>query len=255
MLFLPIIVAFFASILTFFSGFGIGTILLPVFAIFFPLDIAIAMTGIVHFFNNFFKLFLVGKYYDKKIVLKLGITGIIGAILGAYLLIKLSSLDLNVFFSIFQFEFNTTILKIIIGLLLIIFSVLEMYPKFKNLSFSNIAIYFIGFLSGLFGGLSGHQGALRTAVLTKLNLEKNVFIATGVVIACMVDFTRISIYFGSFKLFEKENILIIFLTTLSAFLGAYIGSKLLKKVTINFIQSIVSILLITLGILIMLGII
>ncbi len=31
--------AFFASVLTFFSGFGLGTILLPVFAIFFPVDI------------------------------------------------------------------------------------------------------------------------------------------------------------------------------------------------------------------------
>jgi hypothetical protein len=43
---------FFTAILTFFSGFGLGTILLPVFAIFSPGDIAIALTGVVHFSNN-----------------------------------------------------------------------------------------------------------------------------------------------------------------------------------------------------------
>jgi uncharacterized protein len=71
--FLPIIIAFFASILTFFSGFGIGTIMLPVFALFFPLEIAIVMTGIVHLLNNLFKALISGKDFDKKVVLKLGI--------------------------------------------------------------------------------------------------------------------------------------------------------------------------------------
>jgi len=52
--------AFFTAILTFFSGFGLGTILTPVFAIFFPIDIAIALTGVVHFSNNLFKMALVG---------------------------------------------------------------------------------------------------------------------------------------------------------------------------------------------------
>ena len=48
-------VALAASCLTFFSGFGLGTILMPVFAIFFPLEIAIALTAVVHFLNNIFR--------------------------------------------------------------------------------------------------------------------------------------------------------------------------------------------------------
>lgn len=48
------IVAFFASGLTFFSGFGLGTLLLPAFALFFPIEIAISLTAIVHFLNNIF---------------------------------------------------------------------------------------------------------------------------------------------------------------------------------------------------------
>lgn len=36
--------AFFTAVLTFFSGFGLRTVLAPVFSIFFPVDVAIALT-------------------------------------------------------------------------------------------------------------------------------------------------------------------------------------------------------------------
>ena len=44
--------ALLASGLTFFSGFGLGTLLLPAFAPFFPVDRAIALTAAVHFLNG-----------------------------------------------------------------------------------------------------------------------------------------------------------------------------------------------------------
>ena len=48
------LVALLTSGLTLFSGFGLGTILMPVFALFFPLPLAIAATAVVHFANNLF---------------------------------------------------------------------------------------------------------------------------------------------------------------------------------------------------------
>jgi uncharacterized membrane protein YfcA len=47
------------SILTFFSGFGLGTLMLPVMALFFPVDLAVIATAIVHLANNLFKFGLV----------------------------------------------------------------------------------------------------------------------------------------------------------------------------------------------------
>lgn len=73
-----------ASGLTLFSGFGLGTILLPVFAIFFPLDVAVALTAIVHLLNNFFKLMLLGKHADKKTVIKFSFPAIVAASNGAW---------------------------------------------------------------------------------------------------------------------------------------------------------------------------
>ncbi|MEK9138207.1 MAG: sulfite exporter TauE/SafE family protein, partial [Bacteroidota bacterium] len=51
-------IALLASGLTLFSGFGLGTLLLPAFILFFPPDVAVGMTAIVHFLNNIFKLVL-----------------------------------------------------------------------------------------------------------------------------------------------------------------------------------------------------
>ena len=70
-IFIISLVAFLGALLTFFSGFGLGTILTPVMMIFFPVDVAIAFTGIVHFSNNIFKLFIVGQKANKKVLIRL----------------------------------------------------------------------------------------------------------------------------------------------------------------------------------------
>ena len=51
-------VAMLASGLTMFSGFGLGVLLLPVFAIFFPVELAVAATAVVHGANNVLKALL-----------------------------------------------------------------------------------------------------------------------------------------------------------------------------------------------------
>ena len=62
------LVAFLAAGLTLFSGFGLGTLLMPVLAIFLPLEEAIAITALVHFFNNLLKLVLLVRYADQHVV-------------------------------------------------------------------------------------------------------------------------------------------------------------------------------------------
>ena len=65
------ITALIASILTFFSGFGLGTILLPVFTMYYDAPIAVGLTAIVHFLNNVFKISLVYKNINWSVVLKI----------------------------------------------------------------------------------------------------------------------------------------------------------------------------------------
>ncbi|HAM09654.1 MAG TPA: hypothetical protein DDY34_05130 [Bacteroidales bacterium] len=80
-----VLASFFTAILTFFSGFGLGTILMPVFAIFFPIEIAIALTGVVHFSNNLFKIMLAGRNANKEVLLRFGIPAIIASFAGAFI--------------------------------------------------------------------------------------------------------------------------------------------------------------------------
>lgn len=248
--------AAFASLLTFFSGFGLGTILLPVFALFFPVEIAVGLTGIVHLLNNLFKLTLIGKHAKKEVVLKFGIPAILGAFAGAQLLLLLSSVNEIVSYEFFSNTYFITPVKLAIAFLMIGFAILEIIPRFKELQFTKNKLMIGGLLSGFFGGLSGHQGALRSAFLIKYGLSKETFIATGIVIACFIDFTRISIYLTKFL--SKDvfmNWSIILAATLSAFVGAFFGNKFLKKVTLNFVQIVVLVLILILGILIGAGII
>lgn len=248
------IAALLGSALTLFSGFGLGTILLPVFGLFFPIEIAITITAMVHFLNNVLKFIVFGKNANRNIILRFGIPAIVFSFIGAFVLKKLTVLA-----PLFTYTFrNTTFavepIKIVIGLLLIAFALLDVVPKLKKLEIDQKYLSLGGILSGFFGGLSGHQGALRSAFLIRTGLTKEVFVATGVVIACGIDVARLSIYIP--KIVENHDQLhykLIGFATLSAFLGVYLGNKLLQKITITTIQNIVAILLFTYGILLVLG--
>lgn len=239
------VTAFIVAILTFFSGFGLGTILTPVFMIFFPVDLAIGLTGIVHFFNNMFKLFLVGRKADKEVLLRFGIPAVIAAIVGSWLLLNITDLKPLFVYEAFGKTFEVYPVKFIISILLIIFASIDLIPYFNKLQFGKEKLPIGGALSGFFGGLSGNQGALRSAFLIKAGLSKEAFIATAVVVSTFVDFTRLSVYATKFNNAGlSDNLILVVCATLSAIAGAYIGNKLLKKVTLRFLQITIAIMLI-----------
>ncbi len=244
-IFIISLVAFATAILTFFSGFGLGTILTPVFAIFFPVDIAIALTGVVHFANNLFKIALVGKHINKTVLLRFGLPAFIASFAGAWLLLRITDMPILFSYEMWGKHMDVTPVKLIIATLLIIFSVLEISPAFQKVQFGKNKLIPGGILSGFFGGLSGIQGAIRSAFLIKSGLSKEAYIATGVMIACLVDFSRLSVYASRFASASlHENIPLLVSATLSAITGAYLGKKLLKKVTLRGIQVLVAMMLI-----------
>jgi uncharacterized protein len=250
------LIALLGSALTLFSGFGLGTILLPVFGLFFPIEIAIIMTSLVHFANNCIKSCFFGKKINKSVVLKFGIPAIAFAFLGAYLLKLLTTMQPIYNYSISEKVFEIMPLKLIVGTLLLLFAVIEYIPKLKNLQFDQKYLPLGGALSGFFGGISGHQGALRSAFLIRTNLSKEAFIASGVCIACLVDMSRLTIYIP--EIIHNDiplNYGLLLAATVAAFLGVYLGNKLLQKTTIKSLQTIVAFLLFIFGGLLIFGII
>ncbi|HKC93364.1 MAG TPA: TSUP family transporter [Nitrospira sp.] len=247
------VMAFFAAGLTLVSGFGLGTLLMPVLACFSPIEEAIAITAIVHFLNNLLKLVLLGRYADKHVVVKFGLPALLSALLGAWVLGSLVDQAPLVSYHLFNREFHVTPVKLTIAILLAMFVLLESGRQDSVVSFDRKYLPIGGFMSGFFGGLSGHQGALRSAFLIKSGLTKESFLGSGVAIACLVDLSRIAVYGVSFpSLTAEDHLMLLVAVTASAFGGTWFGNQFAQKVTIDTIRGIVSILV--LGIAVGLGI-
>ncbi len=252
-------VALIASGLTLFSGFGLGTILMPALAIFFPVPVAVGATAVVHLANNLFKLLLIGRSANKSIVVRFGIPAVMAALLGASLLTYVSSVPAIASYRLGGRVHEITIVKLVIGSLIVFFSCLELIPASAKISIDRRYMTLGGIFSGFLGGLSGNQGALRSMFLMKAGLGKEEFIGTNVVLAVMVDFGRLIIY-GAGLYSVQSTVLadsggLVLAATISAFAGAFFGKEILKKVTLQAVQIVVGTALILLGISLSVGLV
>jgi uncharacterized protein len=264
-----ILAALAASALTFVSGFGLGTLLLPAFALFVPIEIAVGATAVVHLANNLFKLALVGKHADRGVLFRFALPAVFAALLGAALLGLLAGRGELITYAHGTRICRVTSIKLVIAIIMIAFACLELSPRFDRLAFDRKWLGAGGVVSGFFGGLSGHQGALRSAFLVRCGLSKDAFIATGVVTAVLVDMTRLAIYalfaaglvgrarvsadFGA--LWRTEHAagapsvgMLILVGCAAALAGSLLGQRIAKKLTLRAIRVAVGIMLLLLGV-------
>lgn len=236
--------AMLVSALTLYSGFGLGTLLMPAFALFFPVEVAVAATAVVHGANNIFKISLVGKHSDRELVFRFGLPAIIAALAGAAALGYVSHFGEIARYSIGSRMAVVTPIKLTMGLLMLVFACFELLPRLRQLEFDRKYLFLGGILSGFFGGFSGHQGALRSAFLAKVGITTQAFVGTNAAIGFMVDMARITIYATWFFLAGTTSSIgadqwpLILSGMLAAFAGVVIGKRYLHKVTMSTIQAI-----------------
>jgi len=247
------IAALIVSALALYSGFGLGTLLMPVFALFFPIPVAVASTAVVHLANNVFRISIVGRGADWRTVLAFGLPAAALAIPGAFLLVQLADITPLATYNIGNRDFDITTIKLVVAVLILGFAAFELVPLFRQVEFPRKWIPYGGALSGFFGGLSGHQGALRSAVLAKTGLGTAAFVGTVSVCALMVDISRLAVYGVTFfaedftDISEGNSIALVGVATLAAFVGTYTSSRFLKQVTMKTIRRIVGTLLVAVG--------
>ena len=243
--------------LTLFSGFGLGTVLMPVFALFFPLPLAIAATAVVHFANNIFKFGLMAKQADWRVVARFSLPAAIAALVGASLVNLFDQMPVMASYTLGGSTFEVTMIKAVIGTLIVAFALLELSPRFQALAFPARWLPLGGALSGFFGGLSGNQGALRSAFLLKIDLSKEAFVATGVVSAVIVDAARLVVYGAGFKagnFAQLQKLLVpVAVGTICAFIGSFMGKRLLQKVTLRTVQVVVAGAMLLIGVGLVIG--
>jgi uncharacterized membrane protein YfcA len=243
------LVALLASGLTLFSGFGLGTLLMPAFALFVPVPLAVAMTAVVHLLNNLFKTALVARRARWPIVWRFGVPAMSGAVVGAWMLAALAGAPPLARYWLFGAERAVRPVNLGIAAVMVAFVALEAWPRFQRITVGPRWLPVGGALSGFFGGLSGHQGALRSMFLIKTGLTTEEFIGTGVVIACLIDAARMLVYSERLStLRESADWRLVAMATASAFLGAWVGARLMRKVTMRAVQQIVAVLLIVIAV-------
>lgn len=226
---------------------------MPALALLFPVPLAVAATAVVHVLNNLFKLVLVGRRARLDVVLRFGVPAAAGALAGAAVLLSLAGLPVLLRYELLGRVFAVESITLIVGVLIVAFALLELSPRFAGMTFPSRYLPAGGLLSGFFGGLSGNQGALRAAFLIRAGLDKEQFVGTSVVCSVIVDSLRIAVYgaglYAAGGLLDSDERLLpaTAVAVLAAFAGAFIGVRLLGKVTLRFVQLAVAWLMIVVG--------
>lgn len=244
--------AFAVAVLTFFTGFGLGTLLMPAFALLLgDVPTAVAATAVVHLANNLLKLGLVGRHADRGVALKFGLPAAIFSLLGAAVLQGMAGGGAWAVYELAGKSCTITPVKLTIASLMLVFALFELLPYFQRLSFPPRLLPLGGALSGFFGGLSGHQGPLRAAFLVRCGLDKQAFIGTGAVCAVIVDTARLLVYGVAAWVAHTQAVAgsarWVVVGMIGAFAGTLFGNRVLHKVTWRSMQLAVGLLLVVMA--------
>ncbi|MEJ2240884.1 MAG: sulfite exporter TauE/SafE family protein [Candidatus Bathyarchaeota archaeon] len=223
--------AFFSEVIGTMAGFGSSTIFLPVALFFFDFKTALILVAFFHMSGNIGRITFFRHGFNRRLLLTFGVPSIILTILGSLLINYISS----------------EILKGVLGVFLIVFSLTSLLKPGFSFPSSTKNSVIGGSISGFFAGLIGTGGALRSAFLTSFNLKKSVYIATAAAIALAVDVTRIPIYFGSGFL-EQQFYYYIPLLFFLAISGSFAGNRIVTKIPQPTFRKIVQLAIILVSI-------
>jgi hypothetical protein len=173
----------------------------------------------------------------------------VGALAGAWLLTRFADIPPLATYTLGPERHDVTVVKLAIAILMSVFALFELVPRLERIRFDRRHLAVGGLLSGFFGGLSGHQGALRSAFLVNVGLGKEAFIGTSVVSAVIVDVVRLLVYgaalHGSLPLDVRR---LVIAATAAAFVGSFLGARLLGTVTMRSVRAIVGALLLVVAV-------
>jgi uncharacterized membrane protein YfcA len=257
---MPILAAVIGAV-SLMSGFGLGTVLMPFFALTLPIEIAITATAVVHLTNNIFKVALVGRHADPGVFVRFGVPAVIAAICGAAVLAMIAPAEPWARWRLGGaegYEAVVTPAKVVTALLLATFATLELLPRFQSLRMPLRAMPLGGALSGFFGGLTGMQGALRAPFLLRAGLTKDQFVGTTCVVSTAVDLARLLAYAVGLTwlsrahdhapLAEPSTLTLVILTALGGCIGSLLGRTLLSHITLRGVRITVAVMLYVLAV-------
>lgn len=220
-----------AEVLGTVGGFGSSVFFVPLANFYLDFHSVLALTAMLHLASNVSKIALFRKGIDKKLLLAMGVPSVVfviaGGLLSRYFAEKWLSLSLGGFLAAFS-------------------ALLLMLPRF-SLRPSSANAFTGGAFSGFFAGLLGTGGAVRGLALAAFSLEKEVFVATSAMIDFFIDLTRSIVYYENGYFHTHDLIYLPFLFGI-AFLGSYIGKRLLELIPQQAFRRISLFLILAIGV-------
>jgi uncharacterized membrane protein YfcA len=214
------------------AGFGIGSVVTPILATHVATKVAVAVVSIPHACGTALRFWTMRHDIDRAVFRSFGITSAAGGLIGALLHTVIQS----------------KVLADFLGLLLIFAALLELSGVGSRLRFGRRIAWIAGALSGVFGGLVGNQGGIRSAAMLGLNVPKQSFVATTTAIALLVDCGRVPVYLvAEWKsLAHAGPTVLLLIITVAA--GTVLGWHVLGRIPQKMFRKSVALLILVLGI-------
>lgn len=214
------------------AGFGIGSILTPTLAAKLGTKLAVAAVSIPHLAGAVLRFVLIREHVSKRVLLGFGITSAVGGLIGALV----------------HTRFSGTGLSYVLGGLLVFAGLTGITGSAARMRFGRRTAWLAGAASGVFGGLVGNQGGIRSAALLGFDIEKEAFVATATAIALMVDAARMPVYFASEAHQLSRVWLYLVLGTAGVILGTVVGQRVLNRIPEKLFRRAISIIILALGV-------
>ena len=214
------------------AGFGVGSLLTPLLALHVGTKTAVAAVSVPHLVGTSVRLWLMRANIDRALLWRFGLTSAAGGLVGALLHEAASS----------------RVLAMIFGALLVFAGVSEITGYARRWRFHGSVAWVAGAASGLFGGLVGNQGGIRSAAMLGFDVPKERFVATATATALFVDVARMPVY----VVVERQDVAavwhLVLLATVGVVAGTLAGERLLTRVPERRFRQVVGTIILLLGI-------
>lgn len=214
------------------SGFGIGSILTPLLAAWLGTKLAVALVSVPHFIGTALRFAVIRQHVNRRVLWSFGITSAAGGLIGALLHVWLRSV----------------VLGYVLGVLLVFAGITSLTGLASRMKFGRTAAWIAGALSGMFGGLVGNQGGIRSAALLGFDLKRDEFVATATAIALLVDVFRMPVYAATQFGQMAEQWPMIVIAIVGVVVGTLSGKWMLIRIPQNVFRMIVACIVLALGI-------
>jgi uncharacterized membrane protein YfcA len=143
---------------------------------------------------------------------------------------------------------TSTVLARVFGGLLVLAGISSLIGLMERLHLPRWAAWVAGGLSGVFGGLVGNQGSIRSAALLGFHVPRDAFVATATAIALLVDVGRVPVYLGTQGASLLQHWPQVFIALVGVVVGTLLGTRLLRRIPEGIFKRVVGVLVLVIGV-------